>query len=374
MRLLLIADADSIHTRRWVSSLSQRGCEILLFNLLRCDCSFYDGMPHVQVYSCDFVLDEAAAGSQRIAAKLIYLKAVKHLRRQIRRFRPDLLHAHNASSCGLVGALSCFHPFLLSVWGSDVYTFPRQGKLYNHLLRFALRRADGVLSTSHCMARETNKYTAKPIQVTPFGVDMNRFAPIAAPSKPATFVVGNVKALKYCYGIDTLIRAFALVCRRNSGKDMRLLIAGTGPDRADFEQLCDQLAVRDKVEFLGFIPNDELPSLYAQFDVAVSLSREESFGVVAVEAMSCQCPVVTSDAEGFQEVVADGVTGFVVPKDNAQAAADAIQKFIDDPQLRQTMGEAGRRRVAERYDWEQNVDTMMEIYRDVKQAASGGLR
>ena len=144
---------------------------------------------------------------------------------------------------------------------------------------------------------------------------------------------------------------------------MRLLIAGTGPDRADFEQLCDQLAVRDRVEFLGFIPNDELPSLYAQFDVAVSLSREESFGVVAVEAMSCQCPVVTSDAEGFQDVVADGVTGFVVPKDNAQAAADAIQKFIDDPQLRQTMGEAGRRRVAERYDWEQNVDTMLKIYR-----------
>ena len=360
----MIADADSIHTRRWVAALSQRGCEILLFNLLRCDCSFYHAMPHVQVYSCDFVLDEAAAGSQRIAAKLIYLRAVKRLRGQIRRFRPDLVHAHNASSCGLVGALSLCHPFLLSVWGSDVYTFPRQGRLYATLLRFALRRADVVLSTSHCMARETSRYTAKSIRVTPFGVDMRRFAPLAA-VKPAAFVMGNVKTLKECYGIDTLIRSFALVCRRNPGLDTRLLIAGTGPDRELLEALCVELGVRERVDFLGFIPNEQLPGVYAQFDVAVSLSREESFGVVAVEAMSCQCPVVTSDAEGFQEVVADGVTGFVVPKDNPQAAADAIQKFIDDPQLRQTMGETGRRRVAERYDWEQNVDTMMEIYRDM---------
>lgn len=365
MRLLLIADADSIHTRRWVSSLSQRGCEILLFSLLRCDGSFYDGMPQVQVYSCDFVLDEYAAGSQRIAAKFIYLKAVRHLRRQIRRFRPDLLHAHNASSCGLVGALSCFHPFLLSVWGSDVYTFPRQGKIYNHLLRFALRRADSVLSTSQCMARETGKYTAKSIRVTPFGVDMNRFVPMECSSNPDSFVVGNVKALKYCYGIDTLIRAFALVCQRNINLDMRLIIAGIGSDREDFEQLCEQLAVCDRVKFLGFVPNDELPALYSQFDVAVSLSREESFGVVAVEAMSCQCPVVTSDAEGFQEVVSDGETGFIVPKDNPEAAADAIQHLIDHPELRQTMGAAGRRRVAELYDWEKNVDTMMSIYRDI---------
>ena len=365
MRLLLIADADSIHTRRWVAALSQRGCEILLFNLLRCDCSCYDAMPHVQVYSCDFVLDEAAAGSQRIAAKLIYLKAVKHLRRQIRRFRPDLLHAHNASSCGLVGALSRFHPFLLSVWGSDVYTFPRQGRLYERLLRFALRRADAVLSTSQCMARETNKYTDKPIRVTPFGVDMQRFAPLACDSKPAAFVIGNVKALKYCYGIDTLIRAFALVCGRNPDLDIRLLIAGTGPDREDFERLCDELGVHDRVDFLGFIPNEQLPTLYARFDVAVSLSRDESFGVVAVEAMSCQCPVVTSDAEGFQEVVADGETGFVVTKENPEAAADAIQQFIDNPSLRTTMGTAGRRRVAELYDWEKNVDTMMSIYRDM---------
>ena len=313
----------------------------MLFNLLRCDLSPYDGMPNVKVYSCDFVLRDSAAISQRILDKIVYLKAVRQLRKQLKAFRPDFLHAHYACSFGLIGALSGFHPYVLSVWGSDVYNYPRQGSLYRHLLTFTLKKADYILSTSHCMARETNLYTPKPISVTPFGVDMQRFCPVPATDKPAAFVVGNVKTLKYCYGIDTLIRAFALVHQHHPQTDMRLLIAGTGPDRDQLINLCEELGIRQLVD------------------------REESFGVVAVEAMSCACPVVTSDAEGFCEVVDNNVTGFIVPKDNPEAAAQAIERFIDNPQLRAQMGAAARQRVADLYDWERNVDTMMEIYKRV---------
>lgn len=365
MKVLLLSDAGSIHTRRWVQSLNDRGCQILLFNLLKCDLSPYKEMSHVQVFSCDFVLRDNAALSQRILDKIVYLKALRLLRHQIRHFRPDFVHAHYACSYGLIGALANFHPYVLSVWGSDVYNYPRQGKLYRRLLTFSLRRADYVLSTSHCMARETNLYTDKSIDVTPFGVDMQLFAPVEGTQKPASFVVGNVKTLKACYGIDTLIQSFAIIHQRHPDTDMRLLIAGTGPDREQLIALCETLGIRPFVDFLGYIPNRELPKLYAQFDVSVSLSREESFGVVAVEAMSCACPVVTSDAEGFCEVVDNGVTGYIVPKDNPEAAADAIERFITDPQLHAAMGAAARQRVAKLYDWERNVDTMIEIYRRV---------
>ena len=365
MKVLILSDADSIHTLRWVRSLSARGCNILLFNLLKCDLSPYDGMHNVQVYSCDFVLRDSAVLSQRILDKMVYLKAVGKLRKQIKAFRPDFLHAHYACSFGLIGALANFHPYVLSVWGSDVYSYPDQGTLYRKLLTFTLSRADYILSTSHCMARRTRLFTSKPIDVTPFGVDMQRFAPVPATDKPATFVVGNVKTLKANYGIDTLIQAFALVHQHRPTVDMRLLIAGTGPDRDQLIGLCEQLGIRPLVDFLGYIPNQELPQLYAKFDVAVSLSREESFGVVAVEAMSCGCPVVTSDAEGFCEVVDNDVTGFIVPKDNPKAAAEAIECFIDNPSLRASMSTAARQRVAKLYDWERNVDTMMDIYKRV---------
>lgn len=365
MRVFMLSDADSIHTRRWVTSLSQRGCEICLYTLLRCDLSAYDGMAHVEVCSADIVIGESASASQRLKDKLVYLMAIRGIRAKIREFHPDFLHAHYACSFGLLGALTGFHPYVLSVWGSDVYDYPRAGRIYRSLLEFTLRKADRVLSTSHCMARETNRYTDKPITVTPFGVDMGRFAPVESLGKPADFVVGNVKALKECYGIDTLIRAFSIVVNHNPQLDIRLLIAGTGPDKEQLQQLCESLEVASKVDFLGYIQNEELPKLYAQFDVAVSLSRHESFGVVAVEAMSCQCPVVTSDAEGFCEVVEQGVTGFVVEKENPQAAATAIQRFIDDRSLRERMGKAGRERVSRMYDWEKNVDLMMDVYRDI---------
>lgn len=337
----------------------------MLFNLLKHDISQYDGMPNVQVFSCDFVLRDNAALSQRILDKMVYFKAIRLLRQQVHRFKPDFLHAHYACSFGLIGALAGFHPYVLSVWGSDVYNYPRQGSIYRHLLTFTLKKSDYILSTSHCMARETNKYTPKPICVTPFGVDMLRFAPMSVADKPAAFVVGNVKTLKHCYGIDTLIRAFAIVHHHHPKTDMRLLIAGTGPDKEQLETLCNTLGIRHLVDFLGYIPNAELPKLYAKFDVSVSLSREESFGVVAVEAMSCGCPVVTSDAEGFCEVVNNGVTGYIVPKDNPEAAAEAIVRLIDNPQIRASMATAARQRVAELYDWERNVDTMMAIYQRV---------
>ena len=90
-----------------------------------------------------------------------------------------------------------------------------------------------------------------------------------------------------------------------------------------------------------------------------------SVGVVAVEAMACGCPVVTSDADGFREVVEDGITGFIVPKGNPEAAAGAIQRFIDNPQLCHTMGAAGRERVLQLYKWDSNVQTMVDYYHSV---------
>ena len=81
--------------------------------------------------------------------------------------------------------------------------------------------------------------------------------------------------------------------------------------------------------------------------------------------MACGCPVVTSDAEGFTEVVADGKTGIIVPKQDAEATAKAIQRFIDNPELREVMGKAGRERALQMYDWNNNIETMLEIYNKI---------
>ncbi len=356
MKVLWLADAASIHTKRWVSSLNASGLNIALFSLSTDNSDYYQ-KHGIKTY-CNNLL------GNRSISKMFYLSVLNRLKEIVKKEKPDIVHAHYASSYGLLGALVGFHPYVLSVWGSDVYDFPRISFLHKNILKYNLRKADFILSTSHVMAKETSKYISKEILVTPFGVDTQLFKKISGLQNDNEYVIGNVKTLSPKYGIDILVRAFKIVVDCNKGKNINLEIIGTGPDREKLEQLTRDLGLKDKVHFIGRIENTCLPDYYNRFLVSVSLSilNSESFGVVAVEAMACECPVITSDADGFTEVVKDGETGFIVPKRNIEETAKAIQRFIDDPMLRNKMGRKGRKRVIELYDWNKNVENMISIY------------
>lgn len=358
----MLSDANSIHTKRWVKSLSQRGIDIVLFSLSPNKSDWYDNLPNVKV------VDTSHNAKSSLWSKLNYLTVIPRLKKLIKKENPDIVHAHYASSYGLLGALTkASIPYIVSVWGSDVYDFPNIMPCGKKILTYNLKKADHVLSTSHIMAKETRKYTDKPIAITPFGVNTNLFKPLTLPTSEE-FIIGNVKTLKPVYGIDVLIKSASIVIKNNPSKRIKLEIYGEGSQKDELIQLAKTLGIEDKVEFKGFIQNDKLPEIYNSFSVAVSVSNNESFGVVAVEAMACGCPVVTSDADGFTEVVKDGETGFIVPKQDPKATAAAIQKFIDNLRLRVSMGNAGRQRVLQLYDWSNNVDTMIEEYQKVLQS------
>ena len=349
MKVLMTADARSVHTRRWAVSLKAEGVDIVLYSIFPSPDAFFEEHG-IRLYVFDLFTYKQLKGIRSVISMISrHREAVRHLRSVIDSESPDILHAHYATSFGLIAALSGFHPFIISVWGSDVYEFPEKSFLNRESVKFIMRRADRILSTSHVMARRTALYTSKPVSVTPFGVDTSLFRKLSVNHAPK-------------YGIDVLIRAFKIVMERNPRLRMSLVIVGDGPCRKEYEDLAAELGVSGDVKFIGKVRNDLLSEYYNSFSVAVSLSDSESFGVVAVEAMACECPVVVSDADGFTEVVEDGVTGFIVPRRNPEAAAAAIQKFIDNPTLRAKMGQAGRKRVLQFYDWNDNVNTMIAIY------------
>ncbi len=361
MRIFILADANSIHTKRWVLSLAKQKVDIFLFSFCKNYDNYYSSLLNVHVYGC---LDKS---NNSISGKIKYLFYLFTLRRRIKEFNPDILHAHYASSYGLLGALTGFHPYVISVWGSDVYDFPQKNMFAKQMLEYNLKKADYILSTSHVMAKETKKYTNKKIMITPFGVDTNAFKGQERAGIDPIFIIGNVKTLSPKYGIDILIRAYKIIVEKNSKMHTGLVIIGDGPCRKEYEYLAEKLGLQDLIQFRGKVPNNKLPEYYNNFSVFVStsVSNSESFGVVAVEAMACECPVITSDADGFTEVVEDGQTGFIVPKKDVEATAKAIQKFIDEPELRAIMGKKGRERVLALYDWNDNVRTMLEIYNEI---------
>ncbi len=363
MKLFIMSDAGNVHTQRWVTSLAARGAEIMLFSLSDGGMNFYEGIPNVKCLSFSYnSLTKRRCGGNSFS-KLKYLNTVSFIKKAIKSFAPDIIHAHFASSYGLLGALAGKHPYVVSVWGSDVYYFPRISPLHKLILKYNLSKADFVLSTSNAMAVETRRYTGKNPEITPFGVDVEKFRPVSdAKRADDELVIGTVKALWPVYGIDILIRAFAKVKSALHGRRVKLIIAGDGPELKNLETLCEELNVRAEVEFAGRIPNDKVAQFISRMDVFVALSHNESFGVAAIEAMACEVPVVVSDAEGFCEVVPDGVTGYVVPRGDDAAAAEKIIHLLQSPELAREMGRSGRKHVVENYSWSVSVDKMMNVY------------
>ena len=110
-----------------------------------------------------------------------------------------------------------------------------------------------------------------------------------------------------------------------------------------------------------------VPDFLRSFDIYAAPSRldSESFGVAILEASACGVSVIVSDAGGLPEVVADGVTGLIVPRDDPEALARALERLALDPELRARMGRAGRERVEQLYSWPKCVDRMVDIFRKV---------
>ncbi len=363
-KILFLSDGSSIHTKRWVNSIVERGETIRLFSLKPVNKADY---PSENFSFTEFNLQKRFGS----LSKINYLKVLPQLKKVIREFKPDILHAHFATSYGLLGALSGFHPFILSVWGSDVFDFPKKSSLHRKILEYNLKKADKILSTSHVMAAETKKYTDKEIEVTPFGIDTVKFAPEKAeraaltPFSEEDIVVGTIKLLEDKYGINYLIEAFSTVAKKHPELPLKLLIVGDGSERKNLESLTEKLEIKDKVYFAGMADYSKVPYFNNILDVYAALSNYESFGVAVIEAQSCGKPVVVSNVGGLPEVVEDGVTGFVVERKNAAATAEKLEKLVLDSELRKSIGNAGRERVLKLYDWNANVAQMMEIYNKI---------
>lgn len=349
MRIALLGPASSIHLQRWAWALAERGHAVGVFTQHACDRGLLPDRADV------FVLPRRGS--------LGYFTNAWHARRLLKRWRPDVVNAHYASGYGTTAALCGARPVLLSVWGSDVYEFPYEGRLKGWWLRRNLRHADAIASTSEAMAGQVRSLVPAllDVAITPFGIDTARFAPTprTAPRPHGGVVIGTVKSLAPKYGIDVLLRAFAqLVAQLGEEAGLTLELVGDGEQRAELEALVLALGIAPHVHFVGAVPHAEVPRWLNRFDVYVAASRLESFGVAVLEASACELPVVVSDAGGLPEVVMDGETGLVVPSEDSAALAAALRRLVDDAGLRRRFGTAGRVHVERKYEWGRCVSVM----------------
>jgi len=202
------------------------------------------------------------------------------------------------------------------------------------------------------------------------GVDTERFAPALRAERakvlrrlfpncdPAEiFLVGAAGNLRRIKGYDHLVRAAAEL---RSRPHFRFVLWGEGPERRYLEEAIQECGLKDRFRLAG--ATEQLPECLAACDCFVQPSRSESFGLAAAEAMACGVPIVASRVGGLQEVVLDGVTGFLFPPESPHALALHLQFLADHEDLRSAMGAAARRRVCEHFSLERMVQEYLHLY------------
>ena len=211
--------------------------------------------------------------------------------------------------------------------------------------------ADGLLSQGQPRNR---------VRVIRNGIDATAVRDAAAAgSVPPGFpsgrpVVGTVARLERVKGIEYFVRAAAIVAGERS--DATFAVAGTGTREAELRELSVAIGIADRLHFVGYVSAVE--PFMAALDLLVVPSLSEGFGLAAAEAMALARPVVATRVGGNTEVVADGVTGLLVPPQDAKALAAAILAVLDDPESARAMGAAGVARVEAEF----SADTMVEQY------------
>ena len=361
MKICYLADAGSIHVQKWARYFSDKGNEIHII-------SFRDArITGAQVHYINSRGTISIGPIVSLISKIGYLLWIGKIRRLIKKIRPDILHAHWATSYGFLAALSGFHPFMLSTWGNDIIISPKKYWIMRKIVEFSLKKADAVTATSKMLSDATKSfiYDGKPVHTIPFGVDMDLFSPSKKKSPGGKICIGIVKALEEKYGVEHLIRAFKIVVER--GYESSLLIVGEGSLRKKLEKLTETLNLANSVRFIGGVDNNVVVEYLHMIDIFVvpSISSSETFGVAAIEASSCEIPVIASDVGGLPEVVVDGETGYLVPSRNEPAIAEKIIKLIEEPELCRKLSANGRKFVLENYEWNLCADKMERIYKNL---------
>lgn len=291
----------------------------------------------------------------------------------VRRFAPDLVHAHFPNPLADLAVLRAPRdvPAVLH-YHSDIVRQAGLMRVYRHLLVRLLDRVDRIVvaTPAHRDFSPWLPRWAKKVEIIPFGLDLERFLqpafvpPAVAAARAAAAgrgIVVNIGRLVGYKGQKYLIEAM----RDVPGVAW---IVGAGPLEAELRALARTAGVADRVTFWGEVDDDTLPALLQAADVFAlpSITPNEAFGLVQVEAMACGRPVVCCDLKsGVPHVNRHEVTGLVVPPADAAALAAALRRLLDNRPWREQLGAAARRRALDEFSAQVMLRRHQELFRQL---------
>lgn len=305
---------------------------------------------------------------------------LRSIRRELRAFRPDVVHTHSGKA-GLLGRIAasalCVPAIVHTVHGAPFH--PYQSALARSVLRrcerYAARRCDRLVSVADAMTEQMVRARVAPREkfVTVYsGMEVDQFLQASelrwAVRKELGYddgqiVIGKVARLFHLKGHADVIDAAARLVARHP--QVQILLVGDGVLRPQIERQVARAGLGGHVRLLGLVGPERIPGLMAAMDILVHASLREGLARVLPQALITGRPVVSYDVDGAHEVVIPGETGFLAPPRDVAALAAGLESLVVDGGLRQRLGDEGRRRFAEQFRHETMTRRLREIYAQV---------
>ena len=295
-----------------------------------------------------------------------------HVRRMVNKIKPNILHSHYVGTYGYLGAISGFHPLIISAWGSDVLIAPKRSKIHRFLTEYSLRKADRIICVSPTLREEIIKLGASPnkIEITPIGVDTQKFSPrlrdealLRTLEIDESPVVISTRSLKPFYDVRTLVQAIPLVLARIP--QARFVIAGTGEQQGDLKELARDLGASDSTKFVGWVPPAELPAYLSSADIYVSSSLSDGTSISLLEAMACGLAPIVTDIPANRPWINEGENGLLFTVRDYKTLASKIINLLHNQEMREDFGRTSREIVQKKAEQQTEMEKMDSIYTEL---------
>ncbi|MFA4851258.1 MAG: glycosyltransferase [Bacteroidales bacterium] len=364
MKICFVANAESIHTLRWVNYFINKGHDVHVIS--------HKGREiKGATFHCLKTFGNSKISTERIRPidLITFITRAFQTRKIIKKIKPDIVHAHNVILGGFYATRIQFHPLVVTAWGTDVLIAPKVSFLLKKIVKLVLKRAD-ILT---CDGRNTEKAMirlgaeAKKIKIIYFGIDTKKNTPEKRNEKLReklnindAYLVISLRSFNPIYNIETLIKAIPLVLDQNP--NVRFILAGTGEQELKLKDLAVKLGVEKNTIFTGSLTEKEIPIYLASSDLYVSTSLSDS-GLAAStgEAMACGLPVISTDVGAISDWINDGEGGFIIPAENPDILANRIIFLLKNKDLMKKFGEINRNTITEKQDYYKEMQKMEKI-------------
>ena len=358
-------------TRFLAKYLTRLGVEV---NVMTSNPGKEDIVDHHEGYRMHYVgpIKNKLSGTHIPELARFALTIIYYSKTVLKRIQPDLLHCFftlPSGSCGLYCKKIFNVPYITSALGADVPGFNigdwrlnAYHALTKPLSKSIWKNSSHIVANSHSLQETCNKFSPESeIEVISNGVDTELFYP----DKNKKFKTNEVQFLFISRlmpqkGIDTLIKACDVLNKREI-TNYKLTIVGEGHLKGLMFSLIDQYGIREKINYLGWKDLEELPEIYRKADIFILPSVMEGMSSVVLQAMASGLPIIASRVKGFEEILEENVNGLYAEYNNPGQFANAIEKLIESPGLREKMSQKSLEK-SKLFSWETIAKQYLELY------------